>query len=163
MVSDLTLFHGWISLLTMCAVNELTYCLERMMDSDYVSVRPVLAQPSPQHQADNMPPSSDPIQAQVSVCKRSVYARATAAYLVLPLFLYVCIVMACASNSLCIPHQSRKSSRKEVHLVDVFNYACPACDVCSHGSCLSCYQTHSKVYCVLSRFLHALYGGSESK
>ena len=67
----------------MCAVKELTYCLERMMDSDYVSVRPVLAQPSPQHQGDNMPPSSDPIQAQV-------YTKATAAYLVFT-FVLICL------------------------------------------------------------------------
>lgn len=36
------------------------------MDSDYISVRPVLAQPAPQHAPDSIPPSSDPLQPQVS-------------------------------------------------------------------------------------------------
>lgn len=69
MVSYLVLFHKLMSLSTMFAVTEITYCLERMMDSDYISVRPVLAQSPPQHHADNIPPSSDPTQAQVSLCK----------------------------------------------------------------------------------------------
>lgn len=48
------------------AVNEVTHCLRRMMDSDYISVRPVLVQPAPQHAPDTAPLTSEPLQPQVS-------------------------------------------------------------------------------------------------
>ncbi|KAL3131125.1 hypothetical protein ABBQ38_000430 [Trebouxia sp. C0009 RCD-2024] len=48
------------------SMSEVAHCLERMMDSDYISVRPVLAQPAPQHAPDSIPPSSDPLQPQDS-------------------------------------------------------------------------------------------------
>lgn len=47
------------------AVNEMVHIVERALDSDYMSVRPVLAQPA-QHQAADRPASADALQAQVS-------------------------------------------------------------------------------------------------